>query len=421
MSPRKRKKEAIHILVVDDQREITDLLRNTLEAAEQGYEVVCVPSGEEALLEVQRQSFPLVVVDYRLPGMTGLELIGRLQRGSETTRFLLITGYEIEEMESALAGLDVVEVLGKPIDLEAFITAVERAITGEPKPSAAQVKEFFDTTPEIDEGPMLDYISALQIDLGASAVLLADRMGVIRLEKGTVGSLDIGSLGMALAESFNASIAVVGYIGYGAPSIVHYYDGTDHDVYTLAVGEHFFIIVVFPGGTPTKLGPVVSYGRRTVVNILDTLGVEAPEVIEVMEEIEEEFEAEPLVEEAELEPLVEEAEVEAELEEVVEYAEELVEEYDEEGEPLDLQGVEIDLDTLEEIDSMFDVEDEGVDEETLNEIGEMFDTVNSEELEDADAYWDEATREETAAADGTLSREEAIKRGLISDDLSSTE
>ncbi len=410
MSPRKKKKEGPQILVVDDQRDVTDLLKKTLESAEQGYETICVPSGEEALLEIQRQTFDLVVVDFRLPGMTGLDLIRHIQKRSETTRFLLITGYEIEEKRAELDELNVTEALEKPLDLEAFLGAVEAAIKGERRPSKAAARVEYIAIPDIDEGQVLDLISALQLDLGASAVLLADRTGAIRLEKGTVGSLDMGEMGILLAESFVSSVEIAGRVLDGPPSFVHYYDGSRYDIYTLAVDVHFFIIVVCPGNAQAKLGPVLSYGRRTVKKILATLSEQAPPVEEMAEEIEE-AEAELFVEEDEAELAAEEAEAVLE-EEFVE------EETEEEGEMLNLEGLEIDLETLEEIDAMFDVE---ADPETLEQVDAMFGSMEEGELENADAFWDEATREETAAADGTLSQEEAIERGLIPDDLSPPE
>jgi CheY-like chemotaxis protein len=409
MSP-KRKKET-HILVVDDQRDIAEFLRTTLEAAEQGYAVACVPSGEEALLEIQRQTFALVVVDYRLPGMTGLELIRHIQKRSKTTRFLLVTGYDIEEERAELDRLGVTEVLGKPIDLEVFTTAVEAAIKGERRPPKA-VQEAPIVMLDFDEGLVFDYISALQLDLGAIAVLFADRAGAIRLEKGSVGSRELGDLGGLLAESFITSVGVSSWVSDGPPSFVHYYDGSRYDIYTLAVDASYFMIVIYPGNAQTKLGPVLSYGRRTVKKILSALGGKAPAVDEGVE-------AEELVEAAA------EEEMAAELAEAAEpeyYEEEVLEaEEGEEGERLNLEGLEIDLETLEEIDSMFDEGPPVIDQGTLEEIDAMLGSAEAEELNHADAYWDEATREETAAADGTLSREEAIKRGLIPDDLSPPE
>ena len=63
------------ILIVDDQRDITRMLRLAVEALGRGYSVADVPSAEEALLEVRRAAVDLLITDLRLPGISGLELI----------------------------------------------------------------------------------------------------------------------------------------------------------------------------------------------------------------------------------------------------------------------------------------------------------------------------------------------------------
>jgi len=411
MSP--KKKEATHILVVDDQRDITHLLATTLEAAEKNYVVVTVPSGEEALLEVQREQFDLIIVDYRLPGMTGLELIERIQKRSEQARFLLITGYALDEKKAKLDELGIAEALEKPINLDAFITAVEKALKAKRKPSKAAAQE---AAPGLDEGPAAEYISILQSELGAGAVLLTDRAGAIRLEKGAAPGLNMAEMSGLLAESFNASLEIASRLGEGTPSMVHYYDGSQYNMYVLAAGANFFIVVIFPGAAQAKLGPVLSYGRRAVRKILDTLGEGGGE-----EKGKEKVEAKPALEPArpkaaKEKPAKETPKPEPKPEKTPAAEAPEAGEEGEEEEKLDLAGVEIDLETLEEIDAMFGLKPE-VDSKTQEEIDALFDKMGTGELKEAATFWEEATKEETAAADGTLSREEAIKRGLIPKDL----
>lgn len=63
---------AIKILVVDDEDDIRDVLRITLEA--EGYEVIEAPNGEEGLKAIQTRAPDLVLLDYKMPRMTGLEV-----------------------------------------------------------------------------------------------------------------------------------------------------------------------------------------------------------------------------------------------------------------------------------------------------------------------------------------------------------
>ena len=68
-----------HILLVDDQREVRRIMRASLEMLNRGYAIAEVPSGEEALLELARQRYDLLITDQRLPGLSGLELLGRVR------------------------------------------------------------------------------------------------------------------------------------------------------------------------------------------------------------------------------------------------------------------------------------------------------------------------------------------------------
>lgn len=61
------------ILWVDDQRDILILLYSTLNTLAHEMDIFEAPSGEEALLEATRNKVNLLVVDYRLPGITGNE------------------------------------------------------------------------------------------------------------------------------------------------------------------------------------------------------------------------------------------------------------------------------------------------------------------------------------------------------------
>src|SRR5512144_555776 len=81
------------ILLVDDQRDILRLLHSTLDTLKvKELEIVEAPSGEEALLEVGRRKIDLLVTDYLLPGMTGIELMHKMRVRTPDVRVILITG-----------------------------------------------------------------------------------------------------------------------------------------------------------------------------------------------------------------------------------------------------------------------------------------------------------------------------------------
>ena len=80
------------ILIAEDHREVSRLLRTSLETLDSKMEVVECPSGEEAILEASRHQIDVLVSDYRLPGISGIELMNKVRHFHPETKVILITG-----------------------------------------------------------------------------------------------------------------------------------------------------------------------------------------------------------------------------------------------------------------------------------------------------------------------------------------
>src|SRR5213083_1119448 len=79
------------ILVIDDESGIRDSLRMTLEY--EGYEFVGAATGQEGLNLVEREAFDLVLLDVKMPGMDGLDVLGRLHSMHETLPVVMISAH----------------------------------------------------------------------------------------------------------------------------------------------------------------------------------------------------------------------------------------------------------------------------------------------------------------------------------------
>lgn len=79
------------ILLVDDNKFGLAARKALLE--EQGYEVTTAMEGLEALERFTGTAYDIVITDYKMPGMNGLELIGHIRRLAPTTPVVLISGY----------------------------------------------------------------------------------------------------------------------------------------------------------------------------------------------------------------------------------------------------------------------------------------------------------------------------------------
>ena len=73
------------VLVVDDFRQARESIADALRSA--GHQVECVASGSEALVQLEKECFDVIVTDLQMPGMSGLELIRHLERRPHGRKF----------------------------------------------------------------------------------------------------------------------------------------------------------------------------------------------------------------------------------------------------------------------------------------------------------------------------------------------
>ena len=138
-----------HILIVDDDRELTSFLTEILCQCDGGYRVTVSHSGEEALEKLEAMSVDVLVTDLRMPGLDGLALIRWARTFHPDTPAILMTGdahRDVPEQARAcgawktvLKSLHLPARLGQAIgDALAARDAEERGQSGTPTALAAE-------------------------------------------------------------------------------------------------------------------------------------------------------------------------------------------------------------------------------------------------------------------------------------------
>ena len=112
------------ILVVDDEQSIRKTLELFLQ--EKGFDVLTVEDGEKGLDAAEREQPDIVILDFRLPGLDGLEVLQRLKHHNKDISVIMITGYH--DMESAIQAmkLGAFEYIHKPIDIDELDIAITK-------------------------------------------------------------------------------------------------------------------------------------------------------------------------------------------------------------------------------------------------------------------------------------------------------
>ena len=115
------------VLLVDDEELVLSALRRTLRR--EPYEIEVATNGTRALERLGLDPpFDLVISDYKMPGMTGLELLTRVRSTSGETRRILLSGWvsELSKVEIAAAGLHA--TLSKPWDDAELKSTIRQAL-----------------------------------------------------------------------------------------------------------------------------------------------------------------------------------------------------------------------------------------------------------------------------------------------------
>ena len=116
------------ILIVEDNEQNRKVARDLLQV--HGYRTIEAETGEDAIALASTQAPDLVVMDVRLPGMSGVDALAKL-RAAPTTRAIPVLAFTASVMpqdrsEIMAAGFDA--FMSKPIDLEAFLQTVADAL-----------------------------------------------------------------------------------------------------------------------------------------------------------------------------------------------------------------------------------------------------------------------------------------------------
>ena len=114
------------ILYVDDEPSVGSIIEDTLERA--GHKPVGARSVPEALQVLARGGVDLIVSDYRMPGVTGLEFLNLLQRDGSDVPVIMLTGYGSIEHAVASIKAGAVDYITKPIRPAQFELAVNQAL-----------------------------------------------------------------------------------------------------------------------------------------------------------------------------------------------------------------------------------------------------------------------------------------------------
>jgi DNA-binding NtrC family response regulator len=115
------------ILVVDDEESLRTVL--STELLSEGYEVGTAADGDEAITEMGKTAFDLVLLDIKMPRMNGFEVLKHVKDKHPRTKVIMLTGFA--DLKNAIESkkLGAEDFVSKPYDLVDLLTTIERVMS----------------------------------------------------------------------------------------------------------------------------------------------------------------------------------------------------------------------------------------------------------------------------------------------------
>ncbi len=235
-----------NVLLVDDQRDILRLLHATLDTLNidklKVYESL---SGEEALLSSTRHKIDLLVTDYMLPGMSGVELMHKVRARHPEANVIFITGMTDRKMREEMLNAGAQAIFDKPIPMTDFLDVVERSL--------GLNRTIFpsEKNGDMSEGRharLSDLLANFRQDIKADAVFLLNDHGFVQARTGKLldASMEV-SLISTLMAIHAASLKVARHNHQETIDSFHIFSGGDHDLLFIPVTPLFALLVAGQG------------------------------------------------------------------------------------------------------------------------------------------------------------------------------
>lgn len=119
------------ILIVDDEPDIRQAVRLVLEGGLRA-RVLDASSGEQGLAILAQRQVDLIMTDFKMPGMNGVEFMLEARRIAPSAPMILITAFERELVEALEGGHTAQTILSKPLEPRPLLKTVQRILADSP-------------------------------------------------------------------------------------------------------------------------------------------------------------------------------------------------------------------------------------------------------------------------------------------------
>ena len=263
------------VLIVDDDKDILRMLEFNLKKLGENYHVVAVKNTSEALKKIEEEWFDLVLTDYMMPGMTGVDLARAVHRLSPDTQIILMTAYSSSKLRTTSDHIGFDGFLNKPFDMEQLRRLVEK--TARQSKAERQARLGSNATPAekspaeetvvSNPSPQIEsieqHLQALKVNSGVQAVLLVNAEGQLLKTAGQIVTKNAGDIAKNIVESFLATSKLSNLLENKKTFKSSFYEGDAYNIYVCHVNQTSLLAVIFD--VTLRPGVVWFYTKQTAV------------------------------------------------------------------------------------------------------------------------------------------------------------
>lgn len=233
------------ILLVEDQEDAAAVLRAGLESLDAGFQVTAVSSAEEALKQLDKASFDLLMADVMLPGISGLELMARFRRRNPDTKAILVSGVRDPEIRKQVARAGADAFFFKPLELADLQDAVERLFGIAQSflpPELESAKEDEATEGAVKQ--LAEQLGELRFNLQALCVALINERGQILARAGALPDAEIEtSLMPHLMSAFFAAGRIAAFAHSEQPDTLQTFRGAEYHLHLSGISATYAVLI----------------------------------------------------------------------------------------------------------------------------------------------------------------------------------
>jgi CheY-like chemotaxis protein len=249
------------VLIIDDEKAILSVLKNSLNRYRGILTVFTAEDSLSGLDIVHHQQIDLVVSDYRMKGMTGIELLKAVRQYSPSTKFILMTAYGNRDLEKEAYRLNVYHYLEKPIDIQVFRQVVLSVLELSDVTDNVPTQYARSSNRDIDE-----ILQRLLNETHGNSICLMDSSHHTIAETGNGGKLPAESI-LNLLVSSNLQTSFPANSMDETVKLIHVYsdNGKQSNLFVFHINPDYLMLMVVGGEiSALEIFRIKKIGKQTV-------------------------------------------------------------------------------------------------------------------------------------------------------------